>query len=142
MLKSSEASPPPAAGGALTRSQNTKHATKARTAMALEQCASFEPDEHLATLVLRQVGDVRDRLALECVSRVWRAAGQIPGVWQSQNLILTGALAARLTDARVRQVLRRAGPNLRALVTTRPSHSPASSSTRGGRPEWEPQGSP
>jgi hypothetical protein len=52
--------------------------------MALEHGASFEPDEHLATLVLRHVGDARDRLALECVSRVWRAVGQIPGVWQSR----------------------------------------------------------
>ena len=48
--------------------------------MALEHGASFEPDEYLATLVLRHVGEVRDRLALECCSRVWRAAGQIPGV--------------------------------------------------------------
>ena len=39
----------------------------------LEHGAPFEPDEHLATLVLRHVGEVRDRLALECVSRVWRA---------------------------------------------------------------------
>ena len=47
---------------------------------------------------------------------MWRAAGQIPGVWQSQDLTLTGDLAARLTDARLCRVLRRAGPNLRALV--------------------------
>jgi hypothetical protein len=84
--------------------------------MALEPCASFEPDEHLATLVLQHVGEMRDRLALECCSRAWRAAGQIPGVWQSQDLILTGDLAARLTDARARHVLRRAGTNLRSLV--------------------------
>jgi len=58
---------------------------------------SFQPDEHLATLVLRHVGDVRDRLALECVSRVWRAVGQIPGVWQSEDLTVCGDLAARLT---------------------------------------------
>jgi hypothetical protein len=84
--------------------------------MALEHGASFEPDEYLATLVLRHVGDVRDRLALECVSRVWRAVGQIPGVWQSQDLTLSGDVAARLTDARFRQVLRRVGPNLRSMV--------------------------
>ncbi len=48
--------------------------------MASEHGATFEPDEHIATLVLRHVGDVRDRLALECVSSVWRAVGQIPGV--------------------------------------------------------------
>ena len=84
--------------------------------MTLEHGASFEPDQHLATLVLRHVGEVRDRLALECVSRVWRRVGQIPGVWQSQDLGLSGDLAARLTDARFRQVLRRAGPNLRSLV--------------------------
>jgi hypothetical protein len=84
--------------------------------MASEHGASFEPDEHLATLVLRHVGKVRDRLALECVSRVWRAAGQIPGVWQWDDLTLTGDLAARLTDARVCRMRRRAGPNLRSLV--------------------------
>jgi hypothetical protein len=44
--------------------------------MTLDRGASFEPDEHLATLVLRHVGGVRDRLALECVSRVWRAVGR------------------------------------------------------------------
>jgi len=84
--------------------------------MALQHDASFEPDEHLATLVLRHVGEVRDRLALECVSRVWRAAGQIPGVWLAQDLSMSGDLAARLTDARFLRVLRRAGPNLRSLV--------------------------
>ena len=84
--------------------------------MALDQGASFEPDEHLATLILRHVGEVRDRLALECVTRVWRAVGQIPGVWQSQDLTLTGDLAARLTNVRFEHVLRRAGPNLRSLV--------------------------
>ena len=84
--------------------------------MALDHGASFDPDEHLATLVLRHVGEVRDRLALECVSRVWRAVGQIPGVWPQLDLTLTGDLAARLTDARVVRVLRRAGPNLRSLV--------------------------
>jgi hypothetical protein len=84
--------------------------------MALERCASLEPDEHLATLVLRHVGDVRDRLALECVSGVWRAVGQIPGVWQREHLTLRGDLAARLTDARVCRVLRRAGPSLRSLI--------------------------
>jgi hypothetical protein len=83
---------------------------------ALEHGASFEPDQHLATLVLRHVGSVRDRLALECCSRVWRAVGHIPGVWLQQNLTLSGDLAARLTDARVRHVLRRAGPNLRSLT--------------------------
>jgi len=77
---------------------------------------SFEPDEHLAALVLRHVGTVRKRLALECVSRVWRAVGQTPGVWATQYLTLSGALAARLTDARLCHVLRRAGSNLRSLV--------------------------
>jgi hypothetical protein len=84
--------------------------------MALAHGASFEPDEHLATLVLRHVGDVRDRLALECVSRIWRAVGQIPGVWWGEDLTLSGDLAARLTDARVTLVLRRVGPSLRSLV--------------------------
>ena len=93
--------------------------------MALEYCASFEPDEHLATLVLRHVGNVCDRLALECVSRVWRAAGQIPGAWQLQDLTLTGD---RLTDARVRKVLRRVSPNLRSLVV---NDAPAASTGEG-----------
>jgi hypothetical protein len=81
--------------------------------MALERGVSFEPDEHLATLVLRHVGNVRDRLTLECVSRVWRAAGQIPGVWPQEDLTFSCDLATRLTDARVCQVLRRTGANLR-----------------------------
>jgi hypothetical protein len=91
-----------------------------------EHGASFEPDEHLATLVLHHVAGVRDRLALECVSRVWRAVGQIPGVWSRPDLTLSGHFAARLTDARVCQILRRAGPNLRSLVITdAPLRSPA-----------------
>jgi hypothetical protein len=52
--------------------------------MALECDASFDPDEHVATLIMRHVGEVRDRLALECV---WRAVGQIPGVWQGLTLV-------------------------------------------------------
>ena len=75
---------------------------------------SFEPNEHLATLVLRHVVEVRDRLALECVSRVWRAAGRIPGVWQSQELTLTGDIAARLTNAR----FCRAGAYSRPLLSS------------------------
>jgi hypothetical protein len=87
--------------------------------MASEHGATFEPDEHIATLVLRHVGDVRDRLALECVSSVWRAVGQIPDLGCPRNslTVLTGdRLAARLTDARLFRLLRRAGPNLRTLV--------------------------
>ena len=98
------------------KAPHTSTAHAATSIMALQPGASFEPDEHLATLVLRHVGGVRDRLALECVSRVWRAVGQIPGVWQVQDLSMSGDLATRLTDARVCQVLRRAGPNLRSLV--------------------------
>ena len=40
----------------------------------------------------------------------------VQGVWQSQDLTVSGDLAARLTDARFRRLLRRAGPNLRSLV--------------------------
>ena len=90
--------------------------SQSKHGMVLEHGASFEPDEHIATVVLRHVENVRDRLALESVSRVWRAVGQIPGVWQSQDLIISGDLAARLTDASFYQVLRRAGPNLLSLV--------------------------
>jgi hypothetical protein len=79
--------------------------------------ALFEPPGHLAALVLSHVGDVRDRLALECVSRVWRDAGQIPGAWEPrQDLTLSAPLATRLTDTRVARLLHRAGSNLRSLV--------------------------
>ena len=95
--------------------------------MALEHGASFEPDEHIATLILGHVGDLRDRLALECVSRVWRRVGQIPGVWQSQDLTLSRTnnhglfrsawqVTGDTHDARVERLLRRAGPDLRSLV--------------------------
>jgi len=91
--------------------------------MALDQGASFDPDDHLATLVLRHVGEVRDRLALECVSRVWRRVGRITGGWGRQDLTVSGALAARLTNARFVQLLRRAGPNVRSIVVNDASAS-------------------
>jgi hypothetical protein len=39
-----------------------------------------------------------------------------PAVWQLQDLTLTGALAARLTDVNLEPLLRRAGINLRSIV--------------------------
>jgi hypothetical protein len=77
---------------------------------------ALDPDDHLATLVLRHVGDARDRLTLECVSRVWRRVGMITAGWARQDLTVSGALAAKLTNARFVQLLRRAGPNIRSLV--------------------------
>jgi len=77
--------------------------------MALEHGASFEPDEYLATLVLRQLRDVREPGAGVREPRVARR-GPDPGG------ACSGDLTARLTDAHFRQVLCRAGPYLRSLV--------------------------
>jgi hypothetical protein len=54
--------------------------------MAFESGASFALDEHLVTLHLRHMGKVRDRLALECCSRLWRAASRTPGMRQSRDV--------------------------------------------------------
>jgi Sec-independent protein translocase protein TatA len=85
-------------------------------------------DHTVAQLVLRYVDDVRDRLMLECVSNAWRLAGcGAPAAWSPRATLelnplplarskKPAPLVAKLTDARLLSVLRRAGPDLRSLV--------------------------
>ena len=45
---------------------------KAPAPPCLAPCSRFGTDEHVAGLVLRRVDDWRDRLRVECVSKVGR----------------------------------------------------------------------
>ena len=67
----------------------------------------FDIGDDMASLVLRHVHDVGDRLSLACVSRTWRPVvlghpHRKAGCWQAlfDELRVVGPLAARLTDAR------------------------------------------
>ena len=39
----------------------------------------IDVDESVASAIIVHVPDIRDRLALGCVSKVWRVAGSSPG---------------------------------------------------------------
>ena len=45
------------------------------------QVAPLEVDESVASLIVAHLPDIRDRLALACVSKVWRSAAGSPGCW-------------------------------------------------------------
>jgi hypothetical protein len=88
--------------------------------LPLLDAPSFDVDESIAALVLQHVDDPLDRFALAGVSQVWRkvATSSNPSMWPKHvRLLLQGAIAAKLTDERVEQLLEYAGPNgnLRAI---------------------------
>ena len=78
------------------------------------------------------VQDLHTLLALACVDTTWRKVATRPGVcaassslcsWRTclalgprEELVLDGALAAKLTDSLVKQLLTCAGPHLRSLA--------------------------
>ena len=66
---------------------------------------SFDVDESVAALVLAHVTSTRDRLALGCVSRVWRKVAGSYGSWGTFELVLDGELGKRLTDARLQRLI-------------------------------------
>ena len=62
------------------------------------QVAPLEVDESVASLIVAHLPDIRDRLALACVSKVWRSAAGSPGCWglHHDSLVVEGAVAERL----------------------------------------------
>lgn len=66
---------------------------------------SFDVDESVAAAVLAHVSSPRDRLALACVSPVWKNAVTSEGAWGTCDLVLDGELGKRLTDERFGRLL-------------------------------------
>jgi hypothetical protein len=66
---------------------------------------SFDVDESVAAAVLSRVPDIRDRLALGCVSSVWKNAVTSEGAWGTCDLVLDSELGKRLTDERFGRLL-------------------------------------
>ena len=66
---------------------------------------SFDVDESVAAAVLARVESPRDRLALACVSRVWRRAAATPGAWGTCDLVLDGELGMKVTDERFERLM-------------------------------------
>ena len=66
---------------------------------------TFDVGESVAALVFSHVKSTRDRLALACVSRVWRKVAGSYGSWGTFELVLDGELGKRLTDARLQRLI-------------------------------------
>lgn len=85
------------------------------------QVAPLEVDESVASLIVAHLPDIRDRLALACVSKVWRSAAGSPGCWglYHDSLVVEGAVAERLSNDTVapdlKQLIVYAGDELRVL---------------------------
>jgi len=86
----------------------------------------LEVDESIASLIVARLPDIRDRLALACVSKVWRLAAGSPGCWGLHNdsLVVEEALAEKLpidaagapaANTRVWQLMSYAGGGIRVL---------------------------
>ena len=73
--------------------------------------ARVDVDESVASAIVAHVPDIRDRLALGCVSKVWRLAASSPGCWQLAPfpLRIEPPLANKLTDDAFRQLMLYAG---------------------------------
>ena len=66
---------------------------------------TLDVDESVAAAVLARVESPRDRLALACVSRVWRRAAATPGAWGTCDLVLDGELGMKVTDERFERLM-------------------------------------
>ena len=79
---------------------------------------TFDADASVAAAVLKHVTSLRDRLALACVSKVWRdAAATEEGV---TDVVIEGELAKRLTDERFKRVMEVCGNLTRLEVRNAP----------------------
>ena len=86
--------------------------------------ASFDVDESIAAAVLSHVHDLRDRLALACVSRVWRRVSATTESWGASLdvLVVDGTLAGRLNDERFASLMRYCGRLKRLEVHDAPKN--------------------
>jgi hypothetical protein len=70
---------------------------------------TFDVDESVAAQVFSHVTNVRDHLALSCVSRVWRKVAASDGAWGTCELVIDAKLGKRLTDDRFGNLIRYCG---------------------------------
>ena len=102
---------PPAMG-------NKKNARKRAAKKRKEKKkARVDVDESVASAIVAHVPDVRDRLALGCVSHIWRDAASSPGCWQLAPfpLLIEPPLANKLTDDAFKQLMLYAGNALTCI---------------------------
>ena len=88
--------------GAERKKNARKKAAKKRKE---KEAARIDVDESIASAIVAHVPDIRDRLALGCVSRVWRKVAGSYGSWGTFELVLDGELGKRLTDARLQRLI-------------------------------------
>ena len=91
-----------------TNAKKAKARAKAKAKVQAEvdeNKPSFDVDESVAAAVLEKVTSTRDRLALACVSQVWKNAVTSEGAWGTCDLVLDGELGERLTDERFERLL-------------------------------------
>lgn len=87
-----------------------------------EGVASIDVDESVASAIVAHVPEVRDRLALGCVSRACRLAAASPGCWQLHHNTLRIepplSTAHKFTDDAFRRLMLFAGNALTTIVLT------------------------
>ena len=87
-----------------------------------EGVASIDVDESVASAIVAHVPEVRDRLALGCVSRACRLAAASPGCWQLHHNTLRIepplSTAHKFTDDALRRLMLFAGNALTTIVLT------------------------
>ena len=97
---------------------NKKNARKKAAKKRREKAkARVDVDESVASAIVAHVPDIRDRLALGCVSKVWRLAASSPGCWQLAPfpLHIEPPLVNKLTDDAFRQLMLYAGTALTSI---------------------------
>ena len=70
---------------------------------------TFDVDESVAAQVFSHVTNVRDRLALSCVSRVWRTVAESDGSRGTCELVIDAKLDRRLTNDHFDNLIRYCG---------------------------------
>ena len=87
-----------------------------------ESVASIDVDESVASAIVAHVPEVKDRLALGCVSRACRLAAASPGCWQLHHNTLRIepplSTAHKFTDDAFRRLMLFAGNALTTIVLT------------------------
>jgi hypothetical protein len=83
-----------------------------------DRSPTFDADASVAAAVLSHVTCLRDRLALTCVSKVWRDAAATQG--GVTDVVIEGELAKQLTDERFKRVMDVSGALKRLEVRDAP----------------------
>ena len=107
----------------MTKKKNRrKERKKQKRIDADESVASIDVDESVASAIVAHVPEVKDRLALGCVSRACRLAAASPGCWQLHHNTLRIepplSTAHKFTDDAFRRLMLFAGNALTTIVLT------------------------